>query len=471
MTKPGLTKDGNREAPVRDGKPVAETADVSSGRLSDGQIAANFADMHPPLTPSEAIIDADRCYFCYAAPCTTACPTEIDIPGFIQKIRSGNLKGSAHTILSANIMGGMCARVCPTEVLCEQACVRNTHEDRPVRIGLLQRYATDPVFAEQTPLFKRAPATGRKVAVVGGGPAGLSCAHRLAMLGHSATVFEPKEKLGGLNEYGIAAYKTPDDFAAREVEYILGIGGIEVRTGLGLGVGLSLGELRAQYDAVFLGFGLAGVNGLNLDGEQLEGVANAVDYIAALRQASNKASLPVGRRVVVIGGGMTAIDIAVQSKALGAQEVTMVYRRGQEHMNASRYEQEFAQIRGVTVRYWSRPRKLLVADGRVHAVEFETTRAGKDGKPEGTGQSYVLDADVVFKAIGQKLLWNRPKDAAEIVELKQDRIAVDEERRTSLAGVWAGGDCVYGGADLTVSAVQDGKLAALSIDRLLRGGA
>jgi dihydropyrimidine dehydrogenase (NAD+) subunit PreT len=453
---------------VSSNKPVTDTADVRPGRLGDEQIAANFADMHPPLTPSEAIMDADRCYFCYAAPCTTACPTGIDIPGFIQRIRSGNLKGSAHTILSENIMGGMCARVCPTEVLCEQACVRNTHEDRPVRIGLLQRYATDPVFDEAIPLFERAPATGRTVAVVGGGPAGLSCAHRLAMLGHSATVFEPKEKLGGLNEYGIAAYKTPDEFAAREVEYILSIGGIDVRTDVALGKDFSLGELRAQYDAVFLGIGLAGVNDLGLDKEQVEGVANAVDYIATLRQAGDKASLPVGRRVVVIGGGMTAIDIAVQSKALGAEEVTIAYRRGQESMNASRYEQEFAQVRGVTVRYWSSPRRLLTQDGHVRAVEFETTSIASGSRLEGTGQTFVLDADVVFKAIGQKVLWTRLADTAEIVDVRQDRIVVDEERKTSLPGVWAGGDCVHGGADLTVSAVQDGKLAALSIDRFLR---
>jgi len=453
---------------VSSNKPVADPVDVRPGRLADEQIAANFADMHPPLTPSEAIIDADRCYFCYAAPCTTACPTGIDIPGFIQRIRSGNLKGSAYTILSENIMGGMCARVCPTEVLCEQACVRNTHEDRPVRIGLLQRYATDPIFDEAIPLFERAPATGCTVAVVGGGPAGLSCAHRLAMLGHSATVFEPKEKLGGLNEYGIAAYKTPDDFAAREVEYILSVGGIDVRTGVALGKDFSLGELRAQYDAVFLGFGLAGVNDLGLDAEQVEGVANAVDYIATLRQVANKASLPVARRIVVIGGGMTAIDIAVQSKALGAEEVTIAYRRGQESMNASRYEQEFAQVRGVAVRYWSSPRRLLTRDGRVRAVEFETTRSANDGRLEGTGQTFVLDADVVFKAIGQKVLWERVGGTAELVDVNQDRIVVDEERKTSLPGVWAGGDCVHGGADLTVSAVQDGKLAALSIDRSLR---
>jgi dihydropyrimidine dehydrogenase (NAD+) subunit PreT len=435
--------------------------DVRPGRLTDEQIAANLADMHPPLTPSEAIIDADRCYFCYDAPCTQACPTGIDIPGFIQKIRSGNLKGSAHTILRENIMGGMCARVCPTEVLCEDKCVRNTHEDRPVRIGLLQRHATDAFIELGTQLFERAPATGRKVAVVGGGPAGLSCAHRLAMLGHAVTVFEPKDKLGGLNEFGIAAYKTPGDFAAREVEYILGIGGIEVRTGVALGKGLSLAELRAKFDAVFLGFGLAGVNDLALEGERLEGVVNAVDYIATLRQAPSKATLPVGRKVIVIGGGMTAIDIAVQSKALGAEEVTMVYRRGQEHMKASRYEQEFAQTRGVGVRTWSVPRRLLVSDGRIRGVEFENPR----------GQTYALDADVVFKAIGQKVLWDGLGDTAEVVEVKQGRVVVDGERKTSLRGVWAGGDCVYGGSDLTVAAVQDGKVAALSIDRVLKGGA
>ena len=440
-----------------------KAARLRAGRLDDEQIASNFADMHPPLTPSEAIIDADRCYFCYDAPCTTACPTGIDIPGFIQKIRSGNIKGSAHTILSENIMGGMCARVCPTEVLCEEACVRNTHEDRPVRIGMLQRYATDPIFEAGTPLFERAPATGRKIAVVGGGPAGLSCAHRLAMLGHAVTVFEPKEKLGGLNEYGIAAYKTPDDFAAREVEYILSIGGIDVRTGVALGKDIALADLRKDFDAVFLGFGLAGVNGLGLEGEQLAGVANAVDYIATLRQTPDKSSLPVGRRVVVIGGGMTAIDIAVQSKALGAQEVTMVYRRGQENMNASDYEQEFAQIRGVSLRLWSKPRKLLVNSGRVAAWSLNRRRCReKRTRSRPTWSS---------KPSARTSLWDRLADTAQILDLQKDRILVDEERRTSLRGVWAGGDCVFGGEDLTVSAVQDGKLAALSIDQISEGRA
>ena len=424
--------------------------------------------MHPPLTPSEAIIDADRCYFCYAAPCTTACPTGIDIPGFIQKIRSGNLKGSAHTILSENIMGGMCARVCPTEVLCEQACVRNTHEDRPVRIGLLQRYATDPVFDQAIPLFERAPATGRTVAVVGGGPAGLSCAHRLAMLGHSATVFEPKDKLGGLNEYGIAAYKTPDDFAAREVEYILSIGGIDVRTGVALGKDFSLGELRAKYDAVFLGFGLAGVNDLGLDAEQLEGVANAVDYIATLRQAREQG--------VAAGRPQSRRDRRRHDRDRHRGPEQGPRRGGSDHRLPARPgEHERQPLRaGVRPGAWS-DGPVLVEPAQ--AADPERTRprrrvrddaARNGGRLEGTGQTFVLDADVVFKAIGQKVLWERLAETAEIVEVKQDRIVVDEERRTSLPGVWAGGDCVHGGADLTVSAVQDGKLAALSIDRFLK---
>jgi dihydropyrimidine dehydrogenase (NAD+) subunit PreT len=444
-------------------------SDIRPGRLSEEQIAANLADMHPPLSRAEAVVDADRCYFCHDAPCTTACPTGIDIPGFIQKIRSGNLKGSAHTILSANIMGGMCARVCPTEVLCEEACVRNTQEDRPVRIGLLQRHATDGVLSTNTQLFQRAAATGKKIAVLGGGPAGLSCAHRLAMLGHSPTVFEPRARLGGLNEYGIAAYKTLDEFAAREVQYILGIGGIEVRTDVALGVDLMLADLRTQFDAVFLGLGLSGVNALGLENEELPGVWNAVDYIAELRQAKARSALPVGRRVVVIGGGMTAVDIAVQSKALGAEQVTLVYRRGQEQMNASQYEQEFAQTRGVSLRCWSAPKRLLATNGRVSGVEFETTRALPDGKLSGTGEFYAVDADVVFKAIGQNIAWKRLGNTGELVELSKERIVVDEQRRTSLRGVWAGGDCVLGGEDLTVSAVQDGKLAAISIDQFLRG--
>lgn len=441
--------------------------DIRSRRLDKAEIDRNFSDLHPPLSRSEALIAADRCYFCYDAPCTTACPTGIDIPGFIQKIRSDNLRGSAHTILKENVMGGMCARVCPTEVLCEDACVRNTHEDKPVEIGLLQRYATDPIFERNTQLFERAAATGKTVAVVGGGPAGLSCAHRLAMLGHDVVIFNRDSKLGGLNEYGIAAYKTVADFAQREVDWILAIGGIEVRNNAALGHDVTLAELRADYDAVFLGLGLGAVNELGLENEALPGVENAIDYIARLRQADDKSELPVGRNVVVIGGGMTAIDIAVQSKRLGAERVDIVYRRGPEQMGASRFEQQHAQTSGVSIHHWAQPIRLLGRDA-VAGIELARTRFSDDGKLIPTGETFILDADVVFKAIGQTL--DEDLLAAELGTLQRERgkIVVDATQATSIDNVWAGGDCVVGGDDLTVSAVQHGKVAALAIDRKLR---
>ena len=441
--------------------------DVVRGRLNAAEIERNFSDLHPPHTKSEALIAADRCYFCYAAPCTTACPTGIDIPRFIQSIRSGDLEGAAHAILSENIMGGMCARVCPTEVLCEQACVRNAHEDKPVDIGLLQRFATDPVIASGTQLFGRAESSGKRVAVIGGGPAALSCAHRLACLGHEVTIMSRDGKLGGLNEFGIAAYKTIDDFAQREVAYILSIGGIEVRTGVALGRDLSLAQLCRAHDAVFLAVGLAGVNQLGLESEDLPGVIDAVKYIAELRQAADKTRLPVGRRVVVIGGGMTAIDVAVQSKRLGAEDVTIVYRRGQEQMGASRFEQDLAQRSGVRIKHWARPVRL-VGKEHVTRVELEYTREGADGKLEGTGETFALNADIVFKAIGQEVAWDELGAASGILRVDGGRIAVDSNRKTTLDNVWAGGDCVTGGQDLTVTAVQDGKLAAQAIDAYLR---
>lgn len=439
--------------------------DIRTNRLSPEEIARNFSELHPPLSRPEALIEADRCYFCFDAPCTTACPTGIDIPGFIQKIRSGNLRGSAHTILNENIMGGMCARVCPTEVLCEEACVRNTHEEKPVEIGLLQRYATDPIFDSDTQLFSRADSSGHRVAVVGGGPAGLSCAHRLAALGHDVDLFDREEKLGGLNEYGIAAYKTVNDFAQREIDYILSIGGIEVHAGVTLGQDTTITRLRDEYSAVFLGVGLSSVNWLGIEGEELPGVENAVEYIAELRQASDKGELPVGRRVVVIGGGMTAIDVAVQSKRLGAERVDIVYRRGIDQMGASDYEKNLAKTSGVTIHPLARPLKIL-GPGHASGVLFERTTLAEDGSFSDTGETFTLDADVVFKAIGQQLRDGVLDDGS--IKMKSGKIVVDDNQSTSLAGVWAGGDCVLGGDDLTVTAVQHGKVAAIAIDHYLR---
>ncbi len=443
-------------------------ANIAAGRLPASRYAENFSDMHPPLGPTAALVEADRCYFCYDAPCTEACPTGIDVPGFIRMIASGNNRGSARLILNENIMGGSCARVCPTETLCEQACVRNEQDDRPVTIGLLQRFATDDLLASGQKLFTRQAETGKQVAVVGAGPAGLACAHRLAMLGHSVVIHEARDKNGGLNEYGLAAYKMTDQFAQREVDHILEIGGIDIRSGTRLGDDFTLSQLMAEYDAVFLGMGLGGVNALGLQDEDSDGVMDAVDYIATLRQSGDLASIPVGRHIVVVGGGMTAIDIATQTRLLGAEQVTIVYRRGQAAMKASVDEQEFAQITGVGIRYNARPSRLLTNEsGHVCGVEFETTRTSEDQKLIGTGEYFTLQADMVFKAIGQSLLAG-DLGKNQSPEITDGRIQVDSDRRTSVTGLWAGGDCVIEGEDLTVAAVQDGKVAALSIDNYLR---
>lgn len=415
------------------------TAGVVPGRLAPQAYHDNFSDVQPVLDRHEARVAADRCYFCHDAPCMTACPTSIDIPLFIRQIATGTADAAAKTIFAQNILGGMCARVCPTEQLCEEACVREAAEGKPVEIGRLQRFATDTLMAKGVHPFTRAAATGRRVAVVGAGPAGLACAHRLALKGHDVVVYERRAKLGGLNEYGIATYKAPDDFAAREVDWLLQIGGITVKTGVELGRDISLAGLEADYDAVFLGIGLAGVNALRAAGEDLDGVRNAVDFIAELRQAADKSTLPIGRDVVVIGGGMTAVDAAVQSKLLGANAVTMVYRRGRDRMSASTYEQDHATASGVRIIYGAAPVRML-GQGKVEAVEFSY-----DG-----GETFTLKADQVFKAIGQTLAGPPiAQDGAKLVK-QQGR-------------VWAGGDCAAGGEDLTVTAVAEGRDAAEAI--------
>ncbi|KVM82383.1 NAD(P)-dependent oxidoreductase [Burkholderia stagnalis] len=433
-----------------------QTGDIAAHRLSSEQLACEFADIAPLLDPTAAAAAASRCHYCYDAPCVQACPTRIDIPGFIRKIGNGNLKGAATDILSANPLGGMCARVCPTEILCEGACVRNHQDAQPVAIGALQRNATDWAMASGAVSFRRAPDTGRHVAVVGAGPSGLACAHRLALAGHRVTLFDAHAKAGGLNEYGIAAYKTVDDFAQREVDWLLSVGGIALRTGVALGRDVTLDALREQHDAVFLAIGLAGVRALALDGEALAGVMNAVDFIEQVRQADALEHVPVGRRVVVIGGGNTAVDAAVQSRKLGAASVTMVYRRGVDAMSATWAEREFAQKNGVTLVTHAKPVRLLGRDGQVSGVEFEGA----------AGDRFTLDADMVLKAIGQVLV---PAGVArELLTLDGGRIAVDANGQTTLPDVWAGGDCAAtGGVDLTVQAVQDGKVAAASIDAAL----
>ncbi len=438
------------------------TPGIAAGRLSAEEIASNFADLHAPLDPHEAAVAADRCYFCYDAPCVTACPTDIDIPLFIRQIATGQAEAAGQTIFEQNILGGMCARVCPTEDLCEGACVREAAEGKPVEIGRLQRHATDAVMARQGHPFARARATGKRIAVVGAGPAGLACAHGLARRGHDVVIFEAKDRPGGLNEFGIAAYKSTGDFAQDEVAWLMQVGGIELRSGQALGRDVTLEALTAEYDAVFLGVGLGDVNALDVPGKDRDGVADAVGFIADLRQASDLTALPVGRNVVVIGGGMTAIDAAVQSKLLGAETVTIAYRRSRDRMGASRYEQDLATSKGVRIICNAQP---VAIHGNGSAVEIELEYTADDGTGlRGTGETLRLPADQVFRAIGQAFV---PLPA---LEMDGRKLRVTGAGRTSMAKVWAGGDCTPGD-DLTVVAVAEGRDAADDIHASLMGAA
>lgn len=432
----------------------SEVGGLLAGRLDQISLKKNFSDLHPPLDSHEAAVAADRCYFCYDAPCVTACPTDIDIPLFIRQISTGMPVASAKTILDQNILGGMCARVCPTETLCEEACVRETAEGKPVQIGLLQRYATDVLMDVDDHPFERAPSTNKKIAVVGAGPAGLAAAHRLALLGNDVVILDAKEKPGGLNEFGIAAYKSTNDFAQKEVEWLLKIGGIKINYGKLLGRDFSLSGLTDEYDAVFIGAGLGNVRSLDIDGESLGNVQDAVEFISSLRQAKDLAELEVGSNVVVIGGGMTAIDAAVQSKLLGADDVTVVYRRSMEEMPASLYEQELAMSKGVKFIYNSRPVQIVGTEG-ISSVKFHNTQNDTE---------FSLPADHLLKAIGQ-IMDELPLELSR----ENNKIKVDENFKTDVANVWAGGDCTSIGEDLTVTAVAQGRDAAINIHASLSG--
>ena len=443
--------------------------DIRAGRLSSTDYATRFADATPRLTQAQAVLEAERCLYCYDAPCATACPTSIDVPSFIKRIADGNLRGSATTILDSNPLGGMCARVCPTENLCEAVCVKVAQEGKSVAIGKLQRHAVDALMESARPqVFTRAAPTGKKIAVVGAGPAGLACAYSLARLGHTVDIYDANPKAGGLNEYGLASYKTPNDFAQREVAWLLGIGGITIKSDYKLETLEQLAALQQDHDALFLGMGLASTHQLGVPGDALQGVQDAVEFIATLRQTADLATLPVGRRVVVIGGGMTAVDASVQSALLGAENVHMVYRRGPETMSSSSVEQEWAQTNGVTIHHWLAPVEIMASTsqpGHVGAVKF-AKQATVGGKLQATGEFEVIEADMVLKAIGQTL-GNPLLDLAGF-KLEGGRIATDAHGQTSLPGVWAGGDCRAGGLDLTVEAVEHGKQSAKAIHAHLK---
>ena len=436
------------------------TNGIVANRLPSEQVENNFVDLHPPLSEHEALIASDRCYFCYDAPCVTACPTEIDIPLFIRQIMTGTPQASGKTILTQNILGGMCARVCPTETLCEQACVREISEGKPVEIGRLQRYATDSIMELSHHPFERSAETGLKIAVIGAGPAGLACAHRLAMHGHKVTILDKNNKAGGLNEYGIAAYKSVDNFAQKEIDWLLEIGGIEIKSNCVLNENIFIDELKAEYNAVFLGVGLVGVNELSVPGNDKNNVLDAVKFIENLRQKEDKASIPIGRKIVVIGGGMTAVDAAVQSKLLGADDVSIVYRRERAKMGASKFEQDLATSKGVRIIENASPVEIS-GNEAASSIKFAYTKS-TNGVLEIQSEEFELEVDQVFKAIGQNI-----DSSLRDLKLENGKIVIDEEGRTSIKGLWAGGDCALGGEDLTVTAVAQGRDAAESINNRL----
>ncbi|HEY9840833.1 MAG: NAD(P)-dependent oxidoreductase [Candidatus Sericytochromatia bacterium] len=444
-----------------------------AGKLSEAEYAKNFADIKPPLSLDAALAEANRCLYCYDAPCITACPTAIDIPSFIKKIGTENFKGSARVILESNIMGGTCARVCPVDILCEGACVYNDiPEAKPIDIGRLQRFATDWLFDKEIQLFERQPDNGKKVAVIGAGPSGLSCAHRLAMLGYTVTVYEGKEKAGGLNLYGLAAYKVDNDFVGEEIDYITAIGGIEIKYGTWIGKDVTVAELLSGYDAVYLGMGLGVTPKLNIPGEDLVGVHDAIEFIEELRK--DPFAPPIGKTVAVVGAGNTAIDAATQAKRLGAEKVYIIYRRTVKEMPANVYEYGLALDDSCEFLWQTHPVRIL-GDDFVTGLECvkmalgEPDASGRRSPHMVEGSEFLLPVDMVIKSLGQKAYEGVIADIQGL-ETKWGRVVVDEHFQTTVPKLFAGGDCINGGKE-TVNGVADGRNAALGIHKMIFGEA
>jgi len=438
---------------------------ILNNRLTPEQYTINFSDIHPPFeTHDAALVEANRCLFCYDAPCMKSCPTSINIPKFIKQISTENIKGSAKTILSSNIFGAGCGKVCPVEKLCEGACVYNFLEEPPIPIAKLQRYSTEKAIEDKWKLFERTTSNGKKVAIIGAGPAGLSCAHALSREGVDVTIYEKESKGGGLMTYGIAAYKVTPEFCEDEVEYILSIGGIEMKYNQELGKNITLEELTQQYDAVYLGIGVGLTRNLGIKGEELEGVIDAINFIYNLRD-KGYSHVPVGDKVAVIGLGMTAIDAATQAKRLGASEVTIVYRRTHAEMPCTQHEMDIALLDGCKIKWLSAPKKIHGHKGKVTQLECIVMELGEPDasgrrSPVETKETFTLDVDMVIKATGQ-IPFIKLVEESEL-ENESGRISIAANGRTSVAKVFAGGDAVNGGKEV-VDAVQAGKDGAKGI--------
>jgi dihydropyrimidine dehydrogenase (NAD+) subunit PreT len=424
-----------------------------------------LAEQLPPLTANQAAIEADRCLYCFDAPCTHACPTHIDIPRFIKKIASNNLRGSAQTIFASNLLGATCARVCPVQELCEGACVLGT-DHKPIAIGRLQRYAMDYAGRHGTYPQALADSTGKRIAVIGAGPAGLSCAGELAKRGHAVTIFEKRNLPGGLSTYGIIALREPVEVALAEARMIESLG-VQIKTGVEIGRDIAVADLHESFDALVLSIGLGKTAGLGIDGE--EAIIDGLQYIEASK--TDPANLAVGRNVLVIGAGNTAVDCATIAKRLGAQQVTMVYRRTDREMTCYAHEYEFARSEGIEFRFLSQPSRVVMENGKVIGLECLRVELGaRDSSARPSPQpvadsEFLLAADQIIKAVGQ----TKPSLATQLgLETRKGFIAVDDNYKASIPGTYAVGDCIRShGAASTVMGVQDGKLAAAAIHRHL----
>ncbi len=421
-----------------------------------------FADFKLAYDRDQALAEANRCLYCHDAPCMHACPTHIDIAGFIRKIATDNVRGSARTILDANILGHSCARVCPVEVLCVGACVHEKHQHPPIQIGKLQRYATDAALRAGWRFFEAGAASGWRVAIVGGGPAGLAAAHQLRIDGHAVTIFERSQRLGGLNVTGVAPYKMRMETALEEVEYVLGIGGIEVQRGFDVDA-TGLAQIVREYDAVFVAVGLGPDSELGLPGERLKGVTGAVRWIE--RMKTGPMDLEHVSDAVVIGGGNTAIDAARELRGLGVARVTLVYRGGEAGMSGYAHEWEQAVLEGVTACWQALP---IAFEGAGQLESVRCVRTAADKQPI-AGSEFTLSAQLALVATGQARLGHLVA-ALEGVRTDRGRVVADEHGRTGNPKVFVGGDCANGGKEV-VNAAAEGKRAARAIHAALTGGA